>query len=118
MAFPLETDAGGQVYETGAGRAGNLSELRVYLLACRVKLGARIDARKLGVVERVISLRPEFQGCPFFEFERPEEAHVPVIGAGTVEGGAVRVADVTDRWFGNAARVEVLVERLLALRQF
>src|SRR5260370_15686728 len=49
-AFPLETDAGGQLHETGAGRAGNLSELRVYLLACRVKLGARIDARKLGVV--------------------------------------------------------------------
>src|ERR1700722_11471607 len=31
--FPLETDAGGQLHETGAGRAGILSELRIYLLA-------------------------------------------------------------------------------------
>ena len=93
-----KTDSAGQLHETRTRSAGKLPERSVRLRArCRIKLGAGIHARELRVVERVVGFSPDFQGRPLFDSNRPEDTHVPVIRAGSVEDGPIRITDVTRR---------------------
>ena len=98
-------------------RRRNLPELRIHLLARRIKPRRRVQPRPLRMIKRIIKLRPELRPHPLFVSEVLVSRQIVVVDAGPSKNPAPNVADCAHSRHRKHARVEEPREGAVATAQ-